>query len=227
MTRAFGKKNAPRVPGDDPRTTMEDREAGVSPRVQGFPSPVPGGKTHLVNAPSVRRTPVPPESPPEIKPLDAHGVLPGTHTSRERAELERGPNTTHDRTPPTSHRRHQAETEAHRPVPVPVYIVESGVKERSIRTAAPRHVTLNASTGDPVQIAGRDESRVRLLILNESTSSDIRFGIGPADSVNDGALLPWPSNSYLTLHTQDTVWAISADSGTPKISIISEHEQRW
>lgn len=224
--RSHGRKNPTRVPGDDPRLTPEDREAGVSDRMQGYPSPVPGGKIHITNAPAMRRTPEPPDSPPEVKPINAHGVLPGSATTRERAELERGPNSTHDRVEPAKHKRHQDEAE-HRPVPVPVYIVEYGSQDKVLRTASPRHVTCPASGTQPIVIAGKDPTRVRVGLLNESTSSDIRFGVGPSDATQNGALLPWPGNSYLWLNTQDEVWVVSADSGTPVISVISEHEQIW
>lgn len=232
MSRAAGRNHAPRrdtpppqeVPGDDPRISAEDRQIGASSRMQGYPSPIPGGKVHLTNAESMRATPPIADARPEYHDANAHGVDPGSATTRDRAEVMRGPNTVHRDRP----RMPQHTAAEHRPEPVPVYLVEQGSNEESIRTNAPRHIILNASGGEPRQLCGQDHNRVRLLLLNESTSSDIRFGADPAElSVGGGALLPWPSNSYLTLHTQDMLYAISADSGTPKISVISEHEERW
>jgi hypothetical protein len=79
-----------------------------------------------------------------------------------------------------------------------------------------------------VRLCGRDPNRVDIRLLNESTSSDIRFATRPADlATGGGALLPWPSNSYLHLATQDELYAISADTGSPKISVIQTFEQPW
>lgn len=232
MGRAEGRHGAPRqgtpppqdVPGDDPRISAEDRQIGASSRMQGYPSPIPGGKVHITNAPSVRTTPPIPDARPEYHDANAHGVDPGSATTRDRAEVMRGPNTVHKDAPKPPKSGHVPD----RPVPVPVYIVEEGSTEETFRTNAPRHITLNASTGEPLQLVGRDRNRSRVLLLNESASSDIRFAQAPSDLTGGGgALLPWPSNSYLTLYTQDTLYAISADSGTPKISVISEHDQQW
>lgn len=232
MGRAEGRHHGPRrgtpppqdVPGDDPRISAEDRQIGASSRMQGYPSPIPGGKTHITNAESMRTTPPIPDARPEYHDGNAHGVDPGSATTRERAEVMRGPNTVHRDRP----RMPERDAHEHRPAPVPVYIVEQGATEETYRTNAPRHVQLNAAGGEPTQLVGRDRNRVRVLLLNESTSSDIRFGASPAELTGGGgALLPWPSNSYLTLHTQDMLYAISADTGTPKISIISEHDQQW
>jgi hypothetical protein len=200
--------------------TPEGDGIGASDRMSADPSPIPGGRVHLQNPPTIRqRTPVP-DSPPEIKDINAHGVMPEDHTARERADFMRGPNAVHPITP-------TYDAPAADPVPVPVRIVQ----DRSpavLRTAAPHSITLQASTGEPVRVAGRDFDRVRVLLLNESTSSDIRFATDVRDLTNGGgALLPWPTNSYLALHTQDELFAISADSGTPKISIVQEFEQSW
>ena len=232
MGRAEGRHRGPRqgtpppqdVPGDDPRISAEDRQIGASSRMQGYPSPIPGGKTHLTNAPAVRTTPPIADARPEYHDANAHGVDPGSATTRDRAEVMRGPNTVH-RDAPKMPKRDQSE---HRPEPVPVYLVEQGTAEETYRTNAPRHIQLNAAGGEASQLVGLDRNRVRVLLLNESTSSDIRFASTIAElAAGGGALLPWPSNSYLTLHTQDTLYAISADTGTPKISVISEHEHPW
>lgn len=220
MTRAAGKHRV-RPPIIDP-DSGEGREIGMSDRMQGDPSPIPGGKQHIVNASATRqRTPVP-DSRPEITDLNAHGVDPGTHTSRERAETMRGPNSVHRTPPPTF-----APPEK-RPEPVPVYLVEEGSAPRVLRTSAPHSITLQASTGEGVRLCGQDQNRTVVRLLNESTSSDIRYAQGPRDLNNGGgALLPWPNNSYLNLVTQDELWAISADSGTPRISIVQEFESPW
>lgn len=215
--RARGK-HTPRGLGTP--NTPEGRGIGASDRMSADPSPIPGGRNHLENPATIRqRTPVP-DSPPEIKDINAHGVMPTDHTARERAEFMRGPNGVRPIIP-------VYDEPAVDTVPVPVRIVQDH-SPSVLRTAAPHSITLQASTGEPVRIAGRDFHRVRVLLLNESTSSDIRFATDVRDLTNGGgSLLPWPTNSYLTLHTQDELFAISADSGAPKISIIQEFEQPW
>lgn len=217
--RARGK-HTPRPATIDP-DSPEGRGLGMSERMQGGPSPIPGGKVHITNANAMRH-PVPtPDSREEISDQNAHGVPPASHTARERAEMMRGSNSIKPQVPKYSHL-------PNRPEPVPVYLVEAGSGPEALRTSAPHHFTLNASTGETVRLCGKDPNRSRVLLLNESTSSDIRFGDSPGDLVGGGgALLPWPMNSYLTMYTQDELWAISADSGTPTISVIQEFEQPW
>ena len=215
--RARGK-HTPRGLGEP--NTPEGDGIGASDCMQADPSPIPGGKVHLENAAVIRqRTPVP-DSPPEIKDQNAHGVMPADHTARERAEFMRGPNAVRPIVP-------AYDAPALEPVPVPVRIVQ----QRSpviLRAAAPHSFQLQASTGEPVRLCGPEPSRTDILILNESTSSDIRFATRQVELVaGGGALLPWPGNSYLRLVTQDELWAISADSGTPRVSVIQEFEQPW
>jgi hypothetical protein len=197
----------------------EGREIGMSDRMQGYPSPIPGGADHVVNAETMRQQVPVPDSEPEITDLNAHGVPPGSATSRERAETMRGPNT---HKPPRPEYRPEG---APMPPPVPVMIVQSGDAGGTYRSSAPHSFALNASTGDPVRLCGRDQTRSHVYLLNESTSSDIRFAMNISDLANGGgALLPWPSNSYLRLSTQDELWGISKDSGTPRISVIQEFD---
>jgi hypothetical protein len=223
MTRAAGKaRQQPRAVTVDP-DSGEGREIGMSDRMQGAPSPIPGGAVHVVNAESMRQHTPAPDAPPEIKPINAHGVPPGSATTRERADLQRG---TNGHSPPRPHVQPSGNPP---PPPVPVYVVEMGDNGGMYRSSAPRSFLLpaasGAAAGDPVRLCGREATRRRILLLNESTSSDIRFAQRPSDlNGGGGALLPWPGNSYLTLHTQDELWAVSADTGTPKISIIQEFD---
>jgi hypothetical protein len=220
MGRARGKHDTgrnPEITDIDP-SSPEGRQLGMSPLTQGVPSPIPGGREHIGNAPTVRQEVPVPDAWPETRDLNAHGVPPGSATTRERAELERGPNTVHRGRP-----QHHEQRE--RPTPIPVYVVQDG-QPQVLRSAAPRHFVLPASTGDPVLIAPRDKTRTAVLLLNESTSSDIRIGQRPSDLGNGGgALLPWPSNSYLRIDTQDQLYAVSKDSGTPTISVIQIFER--
>ena len=223
MSRSRGKHTgrsaATAIDPDSP----EGRQLGMSPRTQGVPSPIPGGRPHIQNAPTIRQEVPVPDAWPEVRDLNAHGVPPGSATTRERAEIERGPNTVHRGRPG----HHPAKE---RPTPVPVYVVQDGEPD-IIRSAAPRHFVLpaasGANVGDPVRICGRDGTRTEVQILNESSSSDIRFAQRPSDLANGGgALLPWPSNSWLTIKTQDELYAISKDTGTPTISVIQIFERK-
>lgn len=215
--RARGK-HIPRGLGE-PNTPAGDG-IGASDRMASDPSPIPGGKVHLENEPTIRqRTPVP-DSPPEIKDLNAHGVEPGQATARDRAEFMRGPNGVRPLVPAYS-------APGADPVPVPVRVVQQ--RSPSItRFAAPHAITVAATGNDPVRVCGQDRNRVSIQILNESTTSNIRFATDQATLVaGDGALLGTASTSYLRMTTQDALWAVSADAGTPRMSVIQEYEQPW
>lgn len=222
MGRAHGRNGPPRpaVVVDIDPDSPEGRQLGMSRRTQGVPAPIPGGRPHISNAPVVRQTVPVPEPDPEITYLNSHGVPHGSATSRERAEVERGPNSVHQDPP-----EHRPRVE--KPAPIPVFLVQDHNKD-VYRTASPRHFVLNPSTGDAQRICGRDPSRARVLILNESTTGDLRFARLIADlNGGGGALLSHLSTSYLALTTQDELYAISADGSSPTISVIQEFEQPW
>jgi hypothetical protein len=155
--------------------------------------------------------------------MNAHGVPHGSATSRERAEVERGPNSVHQDPP-----QHRARVE--QPAPIPVRVVEDHQGD-SYRSAAPHRITVPANTGtDPVRLCGRDPSRLEILLLNEGAAgtSNIRFAQRIADlNLGGGALLPAASNSYLRLRTQDDLYAVSNDGTAATISIIQVFEQDW
>lgn len=222
MSRAQGK-HTPRKPvveEVDPESPL-GRQLGMSPRVQGTPSPIPGGRNHISNAPTSRQQAPIPAAGPEIDYFNAHGVPVGTATTRERAELERGPNTTHAHDVPP-----HLEGPRDKPVPVPVYLVEDD-RQHVYRTAAPHSISVPGQGSDPVRLCGRDRSRSVVMLLNESTTTDVRFAQRPSDLNNlGGALLPYPANSYLKLDTQDELWAVSATVGTAaSVSIIQVFER--
>lgn len=224
MGRGSGRHTPQRPPvvvEIDP-DSPEGRQLGMSKRTQGVPSPIPGGRNHISNAPVIRQE-VPIEEPgPEITDLNAHGVPHGTATTRERAEVERGPNTVH--TNPPEHR-----PKVERPEPIPVRVVEDG-NGNTYRSAAPHHVTAPAAGSDPILLCGRDAARVRVLLLNEnaSGSSHIRFAQRPSDlNAGGGSLLKAGANSYLALQTQDQLYGVSNDGTAATISIIQEFDQAW
>lgn len=227
MTRAAGKhRQQPRAVAVDPHSG-EGRELGMSQRMQGEPSPIPGGAVHVVNAQTMRQHTPAPDAPAEIKPVNAHGVPPGTATTRERADLERGVN---GHNPPAPH----LEPSGHRPPsPVPVYIVEMGDDEGSYRSAAPHSfLAPAANSADPTHVCGRDATRRYVYLLNEDSTHACRIAQRPSDLQFDpvtsktigGGLLPAGMTSYLRLGTQDDLWIISVDTNTPRISVIQEFD---
>lgn len=220
MGRAHGK-HTPRQPTYDP-DTPEGREIGRTGRQEGPKSDIPGGINHLKNEPTVRQK-VPITTPGiEYAGIMAHGVPPYPITTEDRATAERGgPN--HVKTTPPKYQKLPDPV-----TPVPVFIVEEAGGENTFRSSAPHHFTVPANTSDPVRVCGRDLTRSRLLLLNEDTATNIRFAQTPGDLVaGGGALLPWPTNSYLTLQTQDEIWVLSAGTGTPLISVIQEFEREF
>lgn len=216
--RARGKKDTPRQPAL-PNTPAGDG-IGASDRMQSDPSPIPGGRVHLENAATIRqRTPVP-DSPPEIKDLNAHGVTPESHTARERAEFMRGPNGVRPIVP-----KYMAP--AVEPVPVPVRIVETR-RPTVLRTSSHRHFTVPANTGEPVRLTGQDHDRVEVQLLNEDSTNGIRIAQSPRDLTNGGGtLLPAGATGYLTIKTQDELYALSNNGSAPTISLIQIFEQLW
>ncbi len=226
MTRGRGRQRKPTVEEIKPGSP-EGKQLGLSDRVQGHPSPIRGGIDHIQNAPAIRHTvPIPP-SDPEIGMGNAHGVIPGSHTNHERAEMMRGPNTVHA-TMPTP--QHHPKTE--RPHPIPVYLVQDH-DEDVVRSAAPRSIAIPGNGNDPVRLCGRDGTRTCVQLLNESTAQDIRFAQRPSDLVVSvitnltigGALLPWPQNSYLKIETQDELWAVSTSGTASTLSVIQVFER--
>lgn len=220
------KRVQPRAPVVDP-DSGEGRELGMSPRMQGAPSPIPGGAVHVVNAPVGRQHTPAPDAPPEIKAVNAHGVPPGSATTRDRADLERGVN---GHRPPAPHFERSGDPP---PMPVPVYLVEMGDDGGTYRAAAPRSFLVPANTSDPTRICGRDPLRRYVYILNEDSAHTARFAQRPSDLQVDpvssktlgGSLLPAAMGNYLRLGTQDELWVVSSDTNTPRVSVIQEFDQ--
>lgn len=163
MGRARGKHDV-RKPVIDP-DSGEGREIGMSDRMaQGGPegkdkSPIPGGISHLANKPVVRQEAPIPVPGPEYEGIMAHGVPPSEHTTTERAEAERGPNTAHDPEP------------KYLPLPkkaaaVPVQIVQT----RKIYSVATSSYSIPAQGSAAVRIAGRDYTRTHILLLVETAA---------------------------------------------------------
>lgn len=220
--RARGK-HAPRMgegseqitQGVDPDSPT-GREYGMSSRVQGAPSPIPGGKDHISNAIAFRHK-VPAPAPADFTDLpvdNLHGVPPGTGNEYSRAQLVRGKLA--NKSGPD-----QYYTPLPDPVrPIPVFVVENIDKGPVYRSASPRNVPIPVTGQQPVTLCGRDPKREEVLLLNESATT-LRFGQNYNDVANgNGALLPASMGSYLRLKTQDTLYAVSTSSTAATLSII-------
>lgn len=223
MSRAKGRTGRQREPKveDIAPDSPEGRQLGLSNRVQGHPSPIPGGRPHISNSPAIRHSVPTPPSDAEIGMGNAHGVIPGSHTNAERADAERGPNTVHMTMP-----KPQRHPPRERPAPIPVYVVQDD-RNDVVRSAAPHNITVpGTATADPVRLCGRDHTRSEVMLLNESTVTDVRIAQRPADLNNGGGgLLPWPGNSYMKIKTQDELYAISASGTAATVSVIQIFER--
>lgn len=221
MSRADGRKaNRERTASPWP-ATGEEAEIGASPgRTQGTPSDIPGGRPHISNAPTHRQIVPTPPARPEIRGMNAHGVLPGTFTTRDRADLEQGRGATR---PDPTHFAELTEPVA----PVPVYLVEGARGPVTIRTAMPHKLTVQANTGEPVRLCGLDRGRVKVGLLNEDPTNGIRFAWQPGDLAGGaGGLLPGSATSYQWFDTQDELWGISNTGSAATISVVQVFEQQ-
>jgi hypothetical protein len=222
MGRASGRKNLPRAPEVTP-DSGEGREIGLSARQDPSGSPIPGLTGNIANYETVRR-PVPAgESLEEFRGMMAHGVPPGEETTEERARMERD-GTLAQHNPPALPEHY---VPAVKPAAVPVYITTRRGGPESYLTASPRSITVPSNNSDPVRVCGRNPKRNRVLLLNEDTATNIRFALRPSDLTNGGgALLPWPTNSYLVLETQDELFASTVSATLSVImSVIEEFDQ--
>jgi hypothetical protein len=231
MTRTPGRHSTERTPQVDPESP-EGRDIGMSKRTQGVPSPIPGGREHITQAPAVRREPPRPAPRPEYHGQNAHGVPPGTFTSGDRADMMRGP---HDVRSPQPRYGPTKEVVP----PVPVYLVEQGSGPKPLRIAVPRHITVPGFNADPVLLCGMDSGRNLVRLLNEDASTNIRFANNLTSLLQDpgsggtpvsigGALLPKSMTSYLAIETGDELWAIcQSASSTALVSIITESVIPW
>jgi hypothetical protein len=225
MGRASGRKNLPRAPQPG---TPEGDEIGLSARQDPAGSPIPGLTGNIVNYETVRREPPIGDPLPEFRGMMAHGVPPEDSTTEERATMEREGTLAQHRPPtPPQHPKPVV-----RPTPVPVYLVEEGSGGEAYLTASPRHISVpgilatGANAADPVRLCGKDAKRNRIGLLNEDTANNVRFAQRPSDLVaGGGSLLPYPSNTYLWLETQDELFAYAVGSASVILSIIDEFEQ--
>lgn len=224
MTRGKGKNVTRTTPAPEPNTAA-GRDIGLSDRQTGDRSPIPGGRPHLSNAPSVRRS-VPTTAPrPEFRGVMAHGVPPGPGTAHDRAESMRGPNSAHDPRPRFSDAGNPP------PPPVPVYVVQKPNSHAPILGFAPRRYVVPAAGSEPIHLVGKNSDREELLLLNEDANHAIFFSnekasvqqaanLPAGETATSVGTLPKGMTGYLKLPTQGDVWVVSADSGTPVICAL-------
>jgi hypothetical protein len=196
-------------------------EIGMSARVAGATSPIPGGLNHVTNAPTAKQSVPIPISKPEHGGLMAHGVPPDAHTFRERSDVERGPNS---HKPPTPKYAPTGKTVT----PIPVSIVEPAWGDRALRTLAADTFTVPAAGVEAIRIAGRDHARSHICLLVETaagaggaapTGIRIDHEVGNLD-VGKGALIRSGAVSYLKLDCNDEMFAVSNDGSACTLSVI-------
>ena len=188
-------------PGATESGDLASREFGV-PQAD-----IPGGVRHLVN-PQTRhaRPPGVPERPADYH--KEHGVEPLDDGQYE--------------TPPdeTEERARRAAPEPKTDHAVPVYVVPRPDKRR--RGAAPRKVIVPAAGNPPVRLFSPNDTRIGVLLLNESATI-IRIGEIEIETASGGAALPVSMTNYLYIATADSLYAV-ADSGASSLalSVIEE-----
>ncbi len=219
MSRGRGKHTV-REPDIEPNTAA-GRDIGLSDRQSPKGSPIPGGRDHIGNHPTVRRSVPTPAPRPEFREFMAHGVQPADHTPHERAEAMRGPNSAHDPNPEFH------SPGAKPPPPVPVYTVANPNSEATIVDWSPLHVTVATNGSDPTHLVGTDSDREEVLVLNEDASHSILLSNTKAGITSGSSYVTLPKGmtSYLKLPFKTDIWAVSADSGTPAMSVIRVFEK--
>ena len=206
--------------------TREARYAGVSDRTDDgvYGSPIPGGRPHLGNHPTVRNRVVSPEPGPEFDGMMAHGVPDARHTPHERADAMRGPN---------GHARavHTEPAPDHRVPPVPVYLVSGQGEDTPRRLAAAIRLKCQPVGQEPTKLCGLDPRRYRVGLLNEDAAIVGRFAdlpgalAAPGTGATMAAALPAVTNSYLWIHTQGEIWCNADGTASIYVSVIQEFDQ--
>lgn len=227
MSRADGRHKKPRVAVEP--DTPEGDYIGLSDRMtpgpeKGQDSPIqsgPLGGPHITNAQVMRQHVPIPVPRPEYRGIMEHGVPGSKHTTRERAEMERGPHMPASIVP--KHREY-----AEVPAPIAVTIVERAQGSRPLRTVAGDHFTVPATGTAAIRIAGRDKTRTTIKLLVETlagaagaapTGVRVDHEVGNLDT-GGGFLVRAGGTSYLDLPCNDELFAVSADGSACTLSVI-------
>jgi hypothetical protein len=210
------RRSAPVAPAHHDVSPQVRAEFGVAD------PPLPAGLLHP-ELDEVKRVKLHPKVPgPYYDGIMSHGVP---------IDVENPPN--HGRIAPSAIARHgheatdipHHEAPEVEPDPVPVYIVERAGGGKGLLKTAMNSETLPVSGSDPQRIIGQDLKRVRIGLINEDSTHHARFDTDLGDLARGrGSILPAGATSYLWLETQDSIFAVSNDSSTVKISFITEYE---
>lgn len=194
------------------------------------PADIPGGKTHLVN-PQTRQQRSRQAARDRRRPVDYH---------RQHDVPEQDADTDYDvpRTkvhadlgPEAVAAREAVISEPKYPDAVPVYQVAGPNDQRKIRKLAAYNVNVEpVGTYLPSRLCSVDPDRIEIRLLNEDSSTDIRFssdleelsaqdaqGTGAAGA---GALLWHGTNSYTDIKTQDEIFAVTTGASSARCSVI-------
>lgn len=218
MSRSSGRSSRRPPRSGEHLTEDERRDIGQSPMQDPAGSPIPGLTGNVLNYETTRQDVPVPEPREQNAGWMAHGVPPGEDTTLERAQSMRGDD--------FAARRHVLlEEPRERVYPVPVYLVEAAGGD--YRSSAPRHITVANSASDATRVCGKRANRNRLLLLNEDGTTDIRIAQRISDLTGGGgAILFHGQTSYLTLETQDELFASTVSATlTVTLSIIEEFDQ--
>ena len=208
------EKQGGAAPGPSESGNLMSREFGV-PQAD-----IPGGKTHLVNPETQHHRP--PARPQQQPVVNAHGVPPNElqYSFPSKAdEIGKAPR-------PAPEPKHLDDV-------VPVRIVAEEGEAQWIKKTLCFNVRVKAvQGGDVTRIVDRDEHRLKLKILNEDSTTDIRVshqeeelmtasaqGTGIAGS---GALIYHATNSYTDLEDcQDALFGVTTSTSlTALLSVI-------
>lgn len=216
MSRATGRKHGPRQPVIEPGTPAGD-DIGLSARRSPSGSPIPGKDLHVINPAVTYVEPATGPDKPPFRGIMAHGVPPEL-TEHHAAGDTRGHETQRHRTKAAKDPE---------PRPVPVYLAASPeTGENPLRRVVVRKLTLPVvGVSDPVQIVGEDATIIEVLILNEDSTHHGRFS-GELSNLasGQGAIIPKAATSYTKLVGQNTLYAVSDDSGNPVISVVITYD---
>jgi hypothetical protein len=221
MGRAAGRNHRSARPGNyDPGPDTPEGDAiGESPLTDPAGSPIPSGETHIVNYETVAQPVASPAPPPLYDGFMAHGVPSEGHGEVSQSDLERG--ATKRAAPP------KYAPPLTPPVPVPVIIVEEAGGPSVVRVSYPKKLLIPNNTSEPQLICGREPRRNRIGLLNEDSSTDIRFAQSIAGLNNGGgAILLHAGTSYTWFETQDRLYAVTTSTtNTALLSVVEEAEQ--
>jgi len=205
------------VTGAEPHPSEGNPEHGIPP----YPEPLPGIHHYPEPEPVHDETLTVGPAKPYYSGGNAHGVRsPVRHGGRPAPRPEHRDAFRTEDEAITPEGRVRAE-------PIPVFIVNPSSGAKSISKASLRNVTVTMGA-DPVRIVERDDSRIEVRLLNETTGAPVRMMEGPYGQVGKavGSLLPAAMSSYLHLPTEDEIWAVSDSTATANavISIICTYK---